>query len=102
VKPAELPAYLKAIEAGDRRHVADQRRRHGRLLTVTFDSKDGDVPVETAKTIIPTSWALNEGDNGLQVGANGQVLAFAGQEPRRRSRRYRDRARHRSCCLRSC
>ena len=50
--------------------------------TVTFDSGgDGtDVPTDTAKAIIDDVKAAN-GQNGLQVGASGQVLTFAGQQP---------------------
>ena len=49
---------------------------------VTFvGSGDGaDVPTETATAIITAVKAAN-GTDGLQVGANGQVLSFAGQEP---------------------
>jgi RND superfamily putative drug exporter len=46
--------------------------------TIVFDGLD--VPSETASTIIDDVEAAN-GSNGVAVGANGQVLAFAGQEP---------------------
>ncbi len=47
--------------------------------TITFDSAT-DVPAATASTIIDDVEAAN-GTNGVTIGANGQVLAFAGQEP---------------------
>jgi len=49
---------------------------------VTFaGAGDGTgVPTQTAKDIIADIKAAN-GVNGMQVGANGQVLSFAGQEP---------------------
>ena len=81
VPAAELPAYLKAIEAATKATSPISADGTVAYSTITFDSKDGDVPVETAKTIISDVKALNTADNGLQVGANGQVLAFAGQEP---------------------
>ncbi len=46
--------------------------------TIVFDGLD--VPSETASTIIDDVEAAN-GSNGVAIGANGQVLAFAGQEP---------------------
>lgn len=50
--------------------------------TVTFTGGgDGtDVPTSTATAIIADVKAAN-GQDGLQVGASGQVLSFAGQEP---------------------
>lgn len=81
VPAAELPAYLKAIEAATKATSPISADGTVAYSTITFDSKDGDVPVETAKTIISNVKDLNAADNGLQVGANGQVLAFAGQEP---------------------
>ncbi|MDA8436303.1 MAG: MMPL family transporter [Actinomycetales bacterium] len=50
------------------------------VVTFSGGASGTDVPTETAKTIISEVKAAN-GTNGLQVGANGQVLAFAGQEP---------------------
>ena len=47
--------------------------------TITFDSAT-DVPTETASTIVDDVEAAN-GQNGVTIGANGQILAFAGQEP---------------------
>ncbi len=47
--------------------------------TITFDSAT-DVPTETATTIVDDVEAAN-GQNGVIIGANGQILAFAGQEP---------------------
>ncbi|HPE11948.1 MAG: MMPL family transporter [Candidatus Nanopelagicales bacterium] len=46
--------------------------------TIVFDGLD--VPSETASTIIDDVEAAN-GTNDVAIGANGQVLAFAGQEP---------------------
>jgi RND superfamily putative drug exporter len=46
--------------------------------TIIFDGLD--VPSETASTIIDDVEAAN-GSNGVAIGASGQVLAFAGQEP---------------------
>jgi RND superfamily putative drug exporter len=50
--------------------------------TITFSGAgDGsDVPAETAKTILDDVKALDATD-GITVGATGQVLEFAGQEP---------------------
>jgi len=48
--------------------------------TITFSGSGDSVPVATAQTIINDVKALN-GKNGLEVGASGQVLAYAGQEP---------------------
>jgi len=47
--------------------------------TITFESVS-DLPTETAVTIIDDVKAT-DGQNGVTIGASGQVLAFAGQEP---------------------
>ena len=47
--------------------------------TITFEGAT-DVPTQTAGTIVDDVEAAN-GTNGVTIGANGQVLAFAGQEP---------------------
>jgi len=47
--------------------------------TITFTSAT-DIPTETASTILNEVEATN-GQNGVTIGASGQVLAFAGQEP---------------------
>ncbi len=47
--------------------------------TITFTSAT-DIPTETATTILDEVEATN-GQNGVTIGASGQVLAFAGQEP---------------------
>ena len=49
------------------------------FATITFKGNGTDVSTEDAKSILAEVKALN-GDT-LQVGANGQVLEFAGQEP---------------------
>ena len=49
------------------------------VATILFDSAT-DVPSGTASTIVDDVEATN-GENGVTIGANGQVLAFAGQEP---------------------
>ena len=50
------------------------------VVTFTGGGDGADVPTETATSIIDAVKAAN-GTDGLQVGANGQVLSFAGQEP---------------------
>jgi RND superfamily putative drug exporter len=47
--------------------------------SVSFTSTT-EIPTETARTIIDEVEAAN-GTNGVTIGANGSVLAFAGQEP---------------------
>jgi len=49
--------------------------------TITFKGgSPGDVPLADSKAILAEVKALN-GQNGLQAGAGGQVLEFAGTEP---------------------
>jgi putative drug exporter of the RND superfamily len=78
--PAELAAYQAAGVAALKATSPVSPDGTVAKSTITFTDKGGNVPVETAKTIINDVKALN-GKNGLQVGASGQVLAFAGQEP---------------------
>jgi RND superfamily putative drug exporter len=55
---------------------------HVAKATITFDGgpKGDEVSTETAKAVIDAVKAANATD-GIAVGASGQVLAFAGQEP---------------------
>ena len=85
--PANLPPAQKAAIEGALKASAValspiSPNGHVAKSTVTFSgSGDGtDVPTATAKDIISSVKAA-QGKDGLQVGANGQVLAFAGQEP---------------------
>jgi RND superfamily putative drug exporter len=80
VPAAQKPAFLAALTAAGKATSPISADGTVAKSTVSFDSKDGDVPVDTAKTILADVKALN-GQDGLQIGANGQVLAFAGQEP---------------------
>ena len=77
---AEKAAYLNA--AGAAIKATSPIGANGTIAksTVTFSGTGTDVPTATAKLIINDVKNLN-GANGLTVGANGQVLAFAGQEP---------------------
>ena len=50
------------------------------FATVTFDVEGIDVPIEDSKAVVDAV-AAAQGEAGLVVGANGQVLEFAGQEP---------------------
>jgi RND superfamily putative drug exporter len=47
--------------------------------TITFGTSDGTIPTPDAKVILNGVKALNS--DQIAVGANGQVLEFAGQEP---------------------
>jgi RND superfamily putative drug exporter len=73
---AEIDKGIAAAEKATRPISADDKVAYA---TITFDSAT-DVPPETARTIIDDVEAAN-GQNGVTIGANGQVLAFAGQEP---------------------
>lgn len=50
------------------------------FATVTFEGAAEDVSPEAATAVLDTVKAAN-GSDGLTVGANGQALEFAGQEP---------------------
>lgn len=85
--PANLPAdQLAAIKAATAAAIAATSPispdGHVATATITFTGAgDGsDVPTATATQIITDVKAANAVD-GLQVGASGQVLSFAGQEP---------------------
>jgi len=54
---------------------------HVAKATVTFSASDpGDVPTQTGKDIVALVKAA-DADSAVTVGASGQVLEFAGQEP---------------------
>jgi len=85
--PANLPAgQLAAIKTATAAAIAATSPispdGHVATATITFTGAgDGsDVPTATATQIITDIKAANAKD-GIQVGASGQVLSFAGQEP---------------------
>ena len=82
VPPAQQVALKASLLATQKALSPVSADGHVAKSTITFTGGGSgtDVPTETAKTIITKVKAAN-GTNGLQVGANGQVLAFAGQEP---------------------
>jgi RND superfamily putative drug exporter len=79
---AELEKFKAAGAAAAAAYSPFSPDGHVGKATITFVGPgDGsEVPPATATTIIAEVKAANAQD-GLQVGANGQVLAFAGQEP---------------------
>ncbi len=85
--PADLSAdQLAAIKSGTAAAIAATSPispdGHVATATITFTgAADGsDVPTTTATGILTDVKAANAKD-GIQVGASGQVLSFAGQEP---------------------
>ena len=80
--PAALAIYQKQLPAAIAATSPISPDGHVAKSVVTFSGGgDGtDVPTATATEIIKLVKAANA-DSNLQVGANGQVLSFAGQEP---------------------
>src|SRR6478736_2719547 len=80
--PAQQAALKPAIEASVKAASPVSPNGHVAYSTITFSgSGDGSgVPPESAKTIVDEVKKAN-GTGGMQVGASGQILAFAGQEP---------------------
>jgi len=78
--PPEIQAKIdKATAAAIKATSPISENRQVAYATITFDSAT-DIPTQTATTIVDDVEAAN-GTNGVTVGAGGQVLAFAGQEP---------------------
>jgi RND superfamily putative drug exporter len=78
--PPEVQARIdKAVAAAEK--ATSPISDNGRVAraTIAFTSTT-DIPTETAQAIIEKVEATN-GQNGVTIGANGSVLAFAGQEP---------------------
>jgi RND superfamily putative drug exporter len=82
VPPAQQEAVKGALLATQKALSPVSPDGHVAKSVVTFSGGgDGtDVPTATATEIIALVKAANA-DSNLQVGANGQVLSFAGQEP---------------------
>ena len=82
VPPAQQEAVKGALLATQKALSPISPDGHVAKSVVTFSGGgDGtDVPTATATEIIALVKAANA-DSNLQVGANGQVLSFAGQEP---------------------
>ena len=78
--PPEIQAKIdKATEAAVKATSPISDNEKVARATITFTSAT-DIPTATAGTILDEVEATN-GTNGVTVGASGQVLAFAGQEP---------------------
>ncbi|MFN8169490.1 MAG: MMPL family transporter [Candidatus Nanopelagicales bacterium] len=79
----QLDAFKAALLATQQAVSPISPDGHVAKSVITFSgSGDGaDVPTATASEIIKQVKDLNDADNGIQIGANGQVLEFAGQEP---------------------
>jgi putative drug exporter of the RND superfamily len=78
--PPEMAAEMAAAqEAAAKASSPISADEHVAYATVIFPGDGTDVSAEDARAIIDSVKAAN-GD-GLMVGANGQVLEFAGQEP---------------------
>ncbi|MEI2785584.1 MAG: MMPL family transporter [Candidatus Nanopelagicales bacterium] len=78
--PPEIQAEIdKATEAAVKATSPISENEQVARATITFTSTT-DIPTATAGTILDEVEATN-GTNGVTVGASGQVLAFAGQEP---------------------
>jgi RND superfamily putative drug exporter len=79
--PAQADDYTKALQAAAAAGSPVSPDGKVAMSTITFTAKaPGDVPTATSKAIIELVKSAN-GQNGMQVGANGEVLSFAGQEP---------------------
>jgi len=81
--PADQLAAIKTALAASQKvmsPVSADGRVAKSLVTFTGSGDGSDVPTSTATAMIKSIKAAN-GKDGLQVGANGQVLSFAGQEP---------------------
>ncbi len=80
--PEQLKALAPALKATAEATSQVSPDGHVAKSIVTFSGGgDGtDVPIDSAKSILDKVKAANA-DTAYQVGANGQVLAFAGQEP---------------------
>lgn len=79
--PAQADDYTKALRAAAAASSPVSTDGKVAKSTITFTAKAaGDVPTSTSKAIIELVKSAN-GQNGMQVGANGEVLSFAGQEP---------------------
>ncbi len=77
-QPPVSPAVAKVLAgSGPAGFSVDQ---HVGYATVTFEGAVEDVSATTATATLDAVKAAN-GTDGLTVGANGQVLEFAGQEP---------------------
>ena len=72
---AALAATAKALSP-----ISPDGRVAKSVVTFRGAADGSDVPVETASDIITLVKAANAED-GIQVGASGQILSFAGQEP---------------------
>ena len=78
--PPEIQAEIdKATEAAVKATSPISENEQVARATITFTSTT-DIPTATAGTILDEVEATN-GTNVVTVGASGQVLAFAGQEP---------------------
>ena len=78
--PADIQAKIdKAIAAATEATSPISPDEQVAYATITFTSST-DIPVGTARTILDDVEAMN-GQDGITVGASGQVLAFAGTEP---------------------
>jgi RND superfamily putative drug exporter len=80
VPPAQLDAFKAALLATQKALSPISPDGHVAKSVVTFSGDGTNVPTDSAKKIIDEVKKAN-GTNGMQVGASGQVLAFAGQEP---------------------
>ena len=80
VPPAQLDAFKAALLATQKALSPISPDGHVAKSVVTFTGDSSNVPTDSAKAIITAVKKANA-TNGLQVGASGQVLAFAGQEP---------------------
>jgi len=79
--PAQQQAYLAGLKATQAALSPISPDGKVAKAVVTFSATNpGDVPVATGRAILADVAALN-GQAGLQVGANGQVLSFAGTDP---------------------
>ncbi|MGD9956916.1 MAG: MMPL family transporter [Candidatus Nanopelagicales bacterium] len=82
VPPEQQEAFKAALLASQQALSPISPDGHVAKATITFDggAKGDEVSTETAKAVIDAVKAANAQD-GITVGASGQVLAFAGQEP---------------------
>ena len=77
---AAMPADVQAaMQEAAKSFSAVSPDGHVAYATISFPNGGADVTTEDAKAILDEARALRS--DALQVGANGQVLEFAGQEP---------------------
>ena len=78
--PPEVQAKIdKGIAAAEKATSPISENKQVARATITF-TEITEIPAQTAQTIIEKVETAN-GQDGVTVGANGSVLAFAGQEP---------------------